>query len=689
MRSLRLFLAAFTLLAALGAAAGSARAYTLTIFHNNDGESSLLPTAAGFGGAAAFVTKLDQLRAGVTTDGQLMVSSGDNYLAGPNFSASLANGVPYYDTLVMERIGYDAVCLGNHDFDFNPDVLASFMAGYVSRPKYVNCNLDFSGEPGLQAFVTSGDLVRSLVVTTGGEQVGIIGATTERLPYISSPRGVIVNAVAPAVQAEIDALTLAGVNKIILVSHLQSIQEDLLLAPLLSGVDVMVGGGGSEVLANAGDLLVPGDVIYGPYPLLATGGDGASIPVITTQGNYFYVGRLEVTFDAAGNVTATAGGPVRVAKASQAGGVTPDAAIAAAVEAPVAAYSAALAAQVIGSSEVPLDGVRNNVRTRETNEGNLCADAMLWQARQLMGDYGVSRVDVAIQNGGGIRNNAVIPAGDITTLDTFNILPFANFLCVVEDVSRSNLKEILENCVSRVEFADGRFGQIAGMRFFYDPAGTPQVLNAAGDVVVPGTRIREIVLMDAPQTVICEFGMVVPGPAVNMAIVDFSARGGDQYPFHGAPLKIMGVTYQQALANYIVTGLGGTITAGMYPTAGEGRILTGGTVGLEDPSVDEPEQDRDDTPVRLLALAQNHPNPFNPVTRIAFSLDRDGPVRLNVFDLQGRLVRNLVDAHQIAGDHNVIWDGRTDGGIQAASGTYLYRLETSARVLSRTMTLVK
>ena len=94
MRNLRLYLAAFTLLAALGAAAGSARAYTLTIFHNNDGESSLLPTAAGYGGAAAFVTKLDQLRAGVTTDGQLMVSSGDNYLAGPNFSASLPVACP-------------------------------------------------------------------------------------------------------------------------------------------------------------------------------------------------------------------------------------------------------------------------------------------------------------------------------------------------------------------------------------------------------------------------------------------------------------------------------------------------------------------------------------------------------------------------------------------------------------------
>jgi len=688
MYKLRSILMAAVLLAVLGTAGGAA-AFTLTVFHNNDGESSLLPNAGGFGGAAAFVAKLDQLRAATATDGQIMVSSGDNFLAGPNFSASLDNGVPYYDTMVMERIGYDAVCLGNHDFDFNPDVLASFMAGYSDRPKYVNCNLDFSGEPGLQAYVTSGDLVRSLVVTTGGEQVGIIGATTERLPYISSPRGVVVGEVAPAVQAEIDALTLAGVNKIILISHLQSILEDLLLASVLNGVDVMVGGGGSEVLANAGDLLVPGDVVYGPYPLLATGGDGASIPVVTTQGNYLYVGRLEVTFDAAGNVTATSGGPVRVAYASYAAGVTPDAALEAAVEAPVASYSSALDAQVIGFSEVPLDGVRNAVRTRETNEGNLCADAMLWQARQLMGDFGVSRVDVAIQNGGGIRNNAVIPAGDITLLDTFDILPFANFLCVVEDVSRENLKEILENCVSRVAFGDGRFGQVAGMRFLYDPSGTAQVIDAAGNITTPGARIREIVLMDAPQTVLCEFGAVVPGPAVNMAIVDFSARGGDQYPFRGAPLKIMGVTYQQALANYITQGLGGVITAAAYPQAGEGRILSAGTVGLEDPRQDEPTPDGDVTPARTTVLEQNRPNPFNPTTAIAFSLDRDGPVRLDIFDLQGRLVRSLVDGTRAAGEHRVVWDGRDGAGIAAASGTYVYRLETTARVFSRSMTLVK
>lgn len=77
-------------------------------------------------------------------------------------------------------------------------------------------------------------------------------------------------------------------------------------------------------------------------------------------------------------------------------------------------------------------------------------------------------------------------------------------------------------------------------------------------------------------TYIVQGGAVVPGaPAVNIATNDFSARGGDQYPFRGAPFTTVGVTYQQALRNYIVTGLGGLITTADYPEGGEGRITVG------------------------------------------------------------------------------------------------------------------
>ncbi|MFL7867330.1 MAG: bifunctional metallophosphatase/5'-nucleotidase, partial [Anaerolineales bacterium] len=119
-----------TLIAGSAAADDEAVVYTLTLLHNNDGESQVVNAGSDledFGGAARFKAVVDNLRGAVTpsaSEGVLMISSGDNFLAGPEFTASLNNGVPFYDTIAMELIGYDAVALGNHDFDFGPDVLA-------------------------------------------------------------------------------------------------------------------------------------------------------------------------------------------------------------------------------------------------------------------------------------------------------------------------------------------------------------------------------------------------------------------------------------------------------------------------------------------------------------------------------------------------------------------------------------
>lgn len=95
-----------------------------------------------------------------------------------------------------------------------------------------------------------------------------------------------------------------------------------------------------------------------------------------------------------------------------------------------------------------------------------------------------------------------------------------------------------------------------------------------------------------------------------------------------------------------------------------------------------------ETPAAL-ALAHNTPNPFNPATKIAFALDRTGPVRLAIFDLQGRLVRTLVDESLVAGTYDRVWDGRDDAGQPAASGAYVYRLTADGQTLSHKMTLLK
>lgn len=289
-----------------------------------------------------------------------------------------------------------------------------------------------------------------------------------------------------------------------------------------------------------------------------------------------------VGFDKNGEVVAIdeeRSGPVRIVTGTCGGtlpcddAVEPDPTMQELVVDPVEAYIAVLGETVIGTSEVDLDGLRTSVRSKETNEGNLIADALKWQAEQVAADYGVPAPDVALQNGGGIRNNTIIPAGDITELDTFDMVPFPNFVSAIEDIPPDQFKEIMENAVSRVESGDGRFAQISGFAIVWDAAGTPQVLDADGNVVTPGTRVVEIKLDDG--TYIVQGGSVVPGArSVTIASIDFLAKGGDQYPFRGAPFTTLGFTYQQALANYIVEGLGGVISAADYPEGGEGRITS-------------------------------------------------------------------------------------------------------------------
>lgn len=303
---------------------GGQPAFTLTILHNNDGESKLVnaPGNPDFGGVARFETLVDQLRREATRGkppsgqagrrGVLLLSSGDNFLAGPEFNASLEKGVPFYDSIALREIGYDAMAIGNHEFDFGPDVFADFVVGFGWRgPEFVSANLDFSDEPRLRALARTGTLVASTVVRERGEKVGVVGATTPLLPSISSPRNVrVLDDVAGLVQQQVDRLSRRGVDKVILISHLQGLAEDRALIPMLEGVDVAIAGGGDELLADDDALLVPGDAIsLDPqtgeplrYPLFVPDADGVDVPVVTTAGDYKYVGRLVVNFDRRGRV---------------------------------------------------------------------------------------------------------------------------------------------------------------------------------------------------------------------------------------------------------------------------------------------------------------------------------------------------------------------------------------------------
>ena len=322
-------------------------------------------------------------------------------------------------------------------------------------------------------------------------------------------------------------------------------------------MDVVVAGGGDDLLANEDDLLIPGEEEpFGPYPMIAKDMDGTDVPVVTTSGQYRYLGKLVVTFDGDGNlidIDEEASGPIRIAGGDNPDAVQPHPDVQTRVVDPVARFIEDLT-RPIATSQVDLEGRRSEVRSRETNQGNLMADALHWQAGRMAADYGASPPDVAIQNGGGIRNGIVLPAGPITELDTFDMAPFSNLVTVLENISRQQFKEVLENAVSRAvegdtEGGSGRFAQVSGFSFEWSESGAAQVLGADGTVAVPGTRVQRVMLNDG--NVIVDGGTVVPGPALTVATIDFLARGGDQYPYRGAPFTILGVSYQQALTNYI------------------------------------------------------------------------------------------------------------------------------------------
>lgn len=580
----RLLAAALAALLLLVSAYGHADAappdrvhFWLTVLHNNDAESKLLNPAAGledYGGVARFAARIDDLRSETLTGprpagqrgakrGVVTLSSGDNFLAGPEFSASLdrPDGGPFYDSIAMDLIGYDAITLGNHEFDFGPNVLAEFIGGTTSEAPFLSANLDFSGEPSLQSLVDSGRIASSTMIVERGERIGIIGATTERLASVSSPRNVTAGDVVTAVQAEVETLSAAGAQIIILSSHLQDVNQEVAVVAELSGVDIVIAGGGGELLANEGDLLVPdldaaGDLVAppvsGPYPVLATDGDGVTVPIVTTNGNYEHIGRLIAGFDRHGKLVTIApeSGPVRVSGVAP-DAVAPDATVQALVTDPVATYVAALAAEVIGVSQVALDGRRSTIRSVETNLGNLVADSLLWQANQLAGGS-VPAADVSFQNGGGIRNESIIPPGEITELDTFRILAFTNFVVTVPDVPAAQFVQLLNHAVN------GSFVQVGGFRMTYTAA-------RAGSRAV----VTDVILDDG--TVLMADGTLAPGaPSVTIATIDFLARGGSGFPFGGAAFISHPVTYQQALSGYIQAGaaqggLGGVISSADYP----------------------------------------------------------------------------------------------------------------------------
>jgi 5'-nucleotidase len=511
------------------------------------------------------------------------LNSGDNFLAGTTFEASRQEGAPFYDARFVKMLRYDALAIGNHEFDFGPEVFAEFVEGVQRKKKttrFVSANLDYSAEPSLAPFIGE-ELVGSTIIHEKGHKIGVVGLTTDSLPSISSPGFVEVSSeLAALAQAQIDRVIDKGAKIVILVSHLQGLESEIALVAELRGVDVVIGGGGDEILADESTQLVPGDEddIFGEYPQMATSADGIEVPVVTTPGNYRYVGVLEVTFDIWGNVTkidtedsgikvVTDTGPEAVKKAKK---------VKRRIERPVAAFVEDLATTVVGTSEVDLDCERTEVRGVESNCANLIADAHLATGVANAPGLGLDVPQFALQNGGGIRGEIDQAVGPISIADTFRLQPFGNFVAIAEDVPAEAVRQIIEEGAIRLPASgDGGFTHVSD--------GTTVVIDSSfpardadqntGEEIAPGQRVRELVLADGTVVVT---GGVTQDVTVDLVQLNFSIGGGDAQPdltdIPGVTVTILPVSDQQSLQNYIEDNLGGVVSAADYARGGEGRL---------------------------------------------------------------------------------------------------------------------
>ena len=540
--------------------------FELQLLHASDLEGG----TSAIEDAPRFSAVVEALRS--TNANTLVLSSGDNYIPGPFFNASNddavgavigATGSARADIAIMNAIGFNASAIGNHEFDAGSSTFAGAIEADGAYPgaqfPYLSSNLDIGAGSPLASFVVAdamaaqaNSIAGSVILDVNGEQVGVIGATTPILGTISSPDGNItitpadpndLAALAAIIQAQADALTAAGVNKIILVSHLQQFANETTLATLLSGIDIIVAGGSDTRLADSQDRLRAGDVPQGDYPTIQTDVDGNPVAVVSTDGNYSYVGRLVVGFDANGVIdTGTIDEMVSGAFATDEQGVTDLGGTAnTTVQAIVDAISAVLEptlSNVFGKTDVFLNGTRGDVRTQETNLGNLTADANLAAAQAFDANTVVS-----LKNGGGIRadigsfdpdtGDPIPPLGgqfredgEISQLDIENTLRFNNALSLLT-VTAAELLAIVEHGVaaSGPGQTPGRFPQIGGMAFSFDPALPPN--NRVRTLVVTGTAGKNV------RDVVAQDGSLVGNPArtFRMVTLNFLADGGDGYPF--------------------------------------------------------------------------------------------------------------------------------------------------------------
>ncbi len=417
--------------------------------------------------------------------------------AGDFISPSLLSGFDKGEHIVklMNLAAPDIVVPGNHEFDFGKETFLKRMREMNSTVLSANLRradgtmVEGIKDTRMMTFGDPSDPMKSI-------KIGIVGLTLEDSPALSSPGDLKFSNSMKTALASAKMLKEQGADILVAVLH-EDIEVDREFYGhgrfdfVLSGHDhdLTVNYNGRTVMAESrseGDLVVALDVKFSI-------GEKRGKRRVKWWPNFRIID------------TAT---------------ITPDAETLALVK----GYQATLSKELdvtIGKTAVELDSRKTSVRTGETAIGNLIADAQ----RAALG------ADIAMANGGGIRGNKIYaPGTEISRRDVLTELPFGNLNILIE-VDGATVKAALENGVSQVEKTAGRFPQVSGMSFTYDP-------NKPA-----GSRIVSVMVGDQPLDMAKKY---------KMATNDYAAGGGDGYKMLKKAKVLVGGLSAKLLANDVM-----------------------------------------------------------------------------------------------------------------------------------------
>src|SRR5881296_2121463 len=442
---------ALALFSALAVAEQAHAQVAVTILHTSEHHGTIQPIehgpSAGLGGVERRAALIKQIRQEV--EHLLVVDSGD-LLMGTAMSSVYRGEV---DIAVMNLMGYDAVAVGNHDFDFGTRHLKN-LRKEATFP-FLCTNVRPQDPDVCQ---------RHAIKHLGHVRVGLIGLIGKKNYPDTFNRAVVreVEFVDPIVAAKQAVGELRERVEILVAITHQDTEEDLALAKAVPGLDVIIGGH----TEGFDGLVPPGQTnpVEGRVELTGVG------PVfVKTHRQGRTLGRLDLLYHEKTIMVAEAHNlPVSAAVSSD-----PD----------------------IGKAAHAFEGENRDIRTRETNLGNLLADL----ARQHTG------AEIGLVNSGMIRSS--MPAGPVTLKRVMEVLPFDSSLTSFT-VTGATLQAALENSVSRLPLASGRFLQVSGLAVVLDPTAPS------------GSRITSVQVNGAPLN---------PARRYSVAADTFIAEGGDGY----------------------------------------------------------------------------------------------------------------------------------------------------------------